>query len=68
MGLKIAACLGHNFDAQVLKKATKEGEVEDDLLEQCVDLGYLQHLQHFGTSKYKWAHDVSYLLPLCIIS
>ena len=59
MGLKIAACLGPNFDSEVLDKATKEGELEDNFLEQCVELGYLQHLQHFGTKKYKWSHDVS---------
>lgn len=64
MGLKITACLGHNVDAEVLNKATKEGEVEEDFLEKCVEFGFLQN--YGGAKKYRWAHDVSTLASLCV--
>ena len=51
MGLKIAACLGNNFDSKVLEKAKKNNEVEDSFLDSCVEFGFLQNA---GSDKYTW--------------
>lgn len=54
MGLKVAACLGPYFDAQVLSKAARDDETEDTFLSRSVEFGFLQKL---GSNKYKWQHD-----------
>jgi predicted ATPase len=55
MGLKLCACLGSNFDATILCKATKGADVGDDFLQSCVDDGFLQI--EGDSSYYRWAHD-----------
>ena len=51
--LKVAACLGPNFDAEVLEKAKKDGDIDDSFLESCD--GFLRNVP--GSKKYVWAHD-----------
>ena len=53
-GLKVSACLGHKFDAQVLEKAKKGDEFEDSFLDECVEFGFLQTR---GSSHCVWAHN-----------
>eukprot|EP00804_Cyclotella_cryptica_P027830 CCRYP_009244-RA/>CCRYP_009244-RA protein AED:0.13 eAED:0.13 QI:0/0.87/0.66/1/0.25/0.22/9/246/899 len=56
MGLKTAACLGSNFDAEILQKAKKEGDFDmDKFLEKCIEDGYLIGID--GSKQFAWAHD-----------
>eukprot|EP00804_Cyclotella_cryptica_P016554 CCRYP_004743-RA/>CCRYP_004743-RA protein AED:0.15 eAED:0.15 QI:0/1/0.75/1/0.28/0.37/8/0/861 len=53
-GLKTAACLGSNFDAEILRRAKKEDDFDmDTFLEKCVEDGYLVS----GSKQFAWAHD-----------
>ena len=53
MGLKLAACLGPNFDAEILGKAKRDNDLEH-FLESSVEGGFFQHV---AGNHYKWAHD-----------
>lgn len=56
MGLRTAACLGSNFDAEILRRAKKEDDFDmEPFLEKCVEDGYLIRIN--DTKKFAWAHD-----------
>jgi len=55
MGLKVAACLGPNFDSEVLEKAKRNNDVDESFLESCDGLGFLRN--ESGSNKYSWSHD-----------
>lgn len=52
-GLKVAACLGSKFNAQVIDKIKKDDEIEDTFLQECIDLGFLRMLGDTCV----WQHD-----------
>ena len=55
-GLKTAACLGSNFDAEILQKAKKDDDFDMDMfLVKCVEDGYL--VSSDGSKQFAWAHD-----------
>jgi predicted ATPase len=55
-GLKTAACLGSNLDAEILYKAKVDDEFDvDDFLQKSVEDGYLIRIA--GSQHYTWAHD-----------
>jgi len=41
-GLKVAACLGSKFNAQVIDKIKKDDEIEDTFLQECINLGFFE--------------------------
>eukprot|EP00804_Cyclotella_cryptica_P005744 CCRYP_000079-RE/>CCRYP_000079-RE protein AED:0.10 eAED:0.10 QI:211/1/0.88/1/0.5/0.33/9/0/1307 len=56
MGLKTAACVGSNFDAEILQKTKKDDDFDmKTLLEKCVEDGYLIRID--GSQQFAWAHD-----------
>jgi predicted ATPase len=55
MVLKLCACLGSNFDANLLEKARKGANDGDNFLQSCVDDGFLR-IEGDSTC-YRWAHD-----------
>ncbi|KAL7484100.1 hypothetical protein ACHAW6_009743 [Cyclotella cf. meneghiniana] len=56
MGLKTAACLGANFDTEILQKVKKDDDFDmDAFLEKCVEDGYLMRID--GSNQVAWAHD-----------
>ena len=57
MGLRTAACLGSNFDAEILRRAKKEDDFDmETFLERCVEEGYLISIDD-ESKKYAWTHD-----------
>ena len=55
MGLKVAACLGPNFDAKVLEMARSDDDLDvKSFLESCVEGGFLRAIT---PDQYVWAHD-----------
>ncbi|KAL7539299.1 hypothetical protein ACHAXR_009167 [Thalassiosira sp. AJA248-18] len=57
--LKIAACLGFKFDADLLQMAIR-GKLGVDLLHESVESGFLQQ-EIPGGNKFVWAHDEIHL-------
>jgi predicted ATPase len=56
MGLKTAACLGSNFNAEILQKAKKDDDFDMDMfLEKWVEDGYLMSID--GSKQLAWAHN-----------
>lgn len=56
MGLRTAACLGSNFDAEILRRVKKEDDFDmETFLEKCVEDGYLISID--DTKKFAWTHD-----------
>eukprot|EP00804_Cyclotella_cryptica_P017947 CCRYP_001294-RA/>CCRYP_001294-RA protein AED:0.11 eAED:0.11 QI:0/1/0.75/1/0.57/0.5/8/387/881 len=56
MGLKTAACLGSNFDSNILQSAKKDDDFDMDMfLEKCAEDGYLVSID--GRTQFSWAHD-----------
>jgi predicted ATPase len=56
MGLRTAACLGSNFDAEMLRRVKKEDDFDmETFLEKCVEDGYLISID--DTKKFAWTHD-----------
>ena len=63
VALKVAACLGPNFDKKVLEMASSGDNLDmKSILESCVEGGFLQAM---SSNQYVWAHDqvVSRNLP-----
>ena len=55
MALKVAACLGPNFDKKVLKMSSSSDDLDiKSILESCVEGGFLQAMT---SNQYVWAHD-----------
>jgi len=52
-GLKVAACLGSKFNAQVIDKIKKDDEIEDTFLQECINLGFLR----MSGDTCVWQHD-----------
>ena len=56
MGLREAACLGSNFDTEILLRAKKEDDFNmASFLEKCVEDGYIMEIN--DSRKYAWTHD-----------
>ena len=56
LGLRTAACLGSNFDDEILRKAKTDDDFDmTTFLEKCVEDGYLISIA--DTKKYAWTHD-----------
>ena len=53
--LMVAACLGSNFDAELLGKAKRNNDIDDSFLESCDGFGFIQKVA--GSKKYTWSHD-----------
>ena len=52
-GLKVAACLGSKFNAQVIDKIKKDDEIEDSFLQESINLGFLR----MSGDVCVWQHD-----------
>lgn len=55
IGLKLCACLGPQFDAEIVEKVQNGANIGDNFLQSCVDDGFLQTKEDSGY--YTWAHD-----------
>jgi predicted ATPase len=67
MGLRLSACLGPNFDREILLKATKDDAIDlEYFIESCIENGFFNDT---GNGQFVWAHDQVYqaayeLIPL----